>query len=246
MSDSSLSSTELTSQYLAQVTSDLEHNTKERERISAEITALQEQFAALQHDFAVLQNMRRALEGTSAAAEARAVPETAVPESPAEAVVPAPRKAGSRASGAGKRTAPKAAKATKTAKSATAPRSTAKKKQPAKKSTAAKSSAAATSPAAKSSGASTGAPKLVELVRRHLAEQKEPRSAAEITEALGKAYPERSVKTTVVRTTLESLVARNQAQRTKQGTSVFYTAPEATAANEAQAEAPAQDGQQES
>lgn len=33
---------------------------------------------------------------------------------------------------------------------------------------------------------------------------------------------------TVVRSTLEGLVARNQAQRSKQGTSVFYTAPEAS------------------
>jgi len=61
-----------------------------------------------------------------------------------------------------------------------------------------------------------------------LAGQSEPRSAAEITTALGQQYPERTVKTTVVRTTLEGLVARNQAQRTKQGASVFYTAPDAT------------------
>ncbi|WP_329238159.1 hypothetical protein [Streptomyces canus] len=31
-----------------------------------------------------------------------------------------------------------------------------------------------------------------------------------------------------MRTTLEGLVARNQAQRTKQGTSVFYTSPDAS------------------
>jgi hypothetical protein len=30
-----------------------------------------------------------------------------------------------------------------------------------------------------------------------------------------------------VRTTLEALVAKNHAQRAKQGTSVFYTAPDA-------------------
>ncbi|MGY1547719.1 hypothetical protein [Streptomyces sp. MN6] len=70
------------------------------------------------------------------------------------------------------------------------------------------------------------APKLVDLVRGHLAEQKEPRSAAEIAAALGQAHPGRTVKVTVIRSTLEGLVARNQAQRSKQGTSVFYTAPE--------------------
>jgi len=73
-------------------------------------------------------------------------------------------------------------------------------------------------------------PTLVDLVREHLTGQGEPRSAAEITSALDKQHPERNVKTTVVRTTLENLVAKNQAQRTKQGASVFYTAPEAAGA----------------
>src|SRR5690606_24980430 len=59
-------------------------------------------------------------------------------------------------------------------------------------------------------------PRLVDLVRGHLAEQGEPRSAAEIAEALGAAHPGRAVKTTVVRSTLEGLVARNRARRSKQ------------------------------
>ncbi|MFF4055324.1 hypothetical protein ACFYZ8_06985 [Streptomyces sp. NPDC001668] len=80
--------------------------------------------------------------------------------------------------------------------------------------------------AAKTSTAQPG-PTLVELVREHLAQQREPRSAAEISTALGGQHPERTIKTTVVRTTLEGLVARNQAQRTKQGSSVFYTTPDA-------------------
>jgi hypothetical protein len=79
---------------------------------------------------------------------------------------------------------------------------------------------------AKASTAASG-PTLVDLVRGHLAEQREPRSAAEVSTALGRQHPERTIKTTVVRTTLEGLVARNQAQRTKQGTSVFYTSPDA-------------------
>lgn len=71
-------------------------------------------------------------------------------------------------------------------------------------------------------------PTLVDLVRQHLANQREPRSAAEISTALDRQHPERTIKATVVRTTLEGLVARNQAQRTKQGTSVFYTSPDAS------------------
>ncbi|MER6922860.1 BlaI/MecI/CopY family transcriptional regulator [Streptomyces spiralis] len=65
-------------------------------------------------------------------------------------------------------------------------------------------------------------PKLVDLVREHVAEQNEPRSAAEVTTALGQAHPERHIKTTVVRTTLEGLVAKGQVRRTRQGRSVFY------------------------
>ncbi|MFE4334426.1 BlaI/MecI/CopY family transcriptional regulator [Streptomyces sp. NPDC056831] len=70
------------------------------------------------------------------------------------------------------------------------------------------------------------------MIHSHLEQQSEPRSATEISAALTKAHPDRGVKTTVVRTTLEGLVAKSQAQRTKQGSSVFYTA---TAASEAAA-----------
>lgn len=65
-------------------------------------------------------------------------------------------------------------------------------------------------------------PTLVALIRRYLAEQSEPCSAAEVAAALSEAHPDRVIKTTVVRTTLEGLVARSSAQRLKQGHSVFY------------------------
>ncbi|MFE1340015.1 hypothetical protein ACFW6K_20320 [Streptomyces sp. NPDC058733] len=275
MSDASVSATHLTSQYLAQVTSDLEHNTKERERIGAEISALQEQLAALEHDFGVLQNVRQALEG--ATPDATDTTNTDAAEDTASAaesvVVPAPRRSAARkprtgtgAGAAGKRTR---AKSTKTPATKTPATKTTATKTPAGKAPAAKAAqtkaaqtkapvakaAEAKAPAAKAaeakaagaarggakqkpaaakkstartSPAAGGAPKLVELVRQHLTEQKEPRSAAEVAEALGQAHPQRSFKTTVVRTTLESLVARNHAQRTKQGSSVFYTASEAS------------------
>ncbi|MGV9891336.1 hypothetical protein [Streptomyces sp. NPDC003395] len=287
MSDASVSATHLTSQYLAQVTSDLEHNTKERERIGAEISALQEQLAALEHDFGVLQNVRQALEG--ATPDATDTTSTDAAEDTASAaesvVVPAPRRSAARkprtgtgAGAAGKRTR---AKSTKTpATKSTATKSTATKtpagkapaakaaqtkaaqtkapaakaaeaKAPAAKAAEAKAAgaarggakqkqAAAKKSTARTSPAAGGAPKLVELVRQHLTEQKEPRSAAEVAEALGQAHPQRSFKTTVVRTTLESLVARNHAQRTKQGSSVFYTASEASQDNGSQAAPAAQ------
>ncbi|WP_426567282.1 hypothetical protein [Streptomyces canus] len=75
-----------------------------------------------------------------------------------------------------------------------------------------------------------GARERVRVLRSHLAGQSEPCSAAEIATALGQPYPGRGIKTTVVRTTLEGLVAKRQAQRTKQGLSVFHTATDAAGA----------------
>lgn len=82
-------------------------------------------------------------------------------------------------------------------------------------------------PATPKAGTTKARLTLVELIRRHLAEQGEPRSATEISTALGQAHPERGIKTKVVRVTLEGLVAKSQAQRTKQGASVYYTSPDA-------------------
>ncbi|MGW2646230.1 BlaI/MecI/CopY family transcriptional regulator [Streptomyces sp. NPDC001393] len=217
--------TELTSQYVSQVTNDLEHNVKEQERITAEIAALQEQLAALQHDQTILVNMRQALGVASSVGT----------PAPAEgAVVPAPRKKTATASGAHR--APKKAVPEQSGRRKQAARKPAatkpSTKPPAAKPAATKSSTTKSS-AAKATGQSAQ-PTLIELVRRHLAEQQEPRSAAEVAEALGKAHADREIQTKVIRTTLENLVARNTVQRSKQGSSVFYTlatAPESAAAN---------------
>ena len=199
MPETTTPATELTSQYAAQVTGDLERNVKEQERITADIASLQQQLAALQHDHAVLVNMRQALGITEAPAEPAATSESAT--------VPSPRKKAS-AARSGKQRA---------AKSAAAPQKAAAKK-----------------PAAKAEGATTAAqPTLVELIRRHLAESKEP----EISTALGQAHPERQITTKVVRVTLEGLVAKSQAERSKQGRSVFYTAPAPEPAGGPEAEA---------
>lgn len=200
MPENTTCTTELTSQYIAQVTADLERNVKEQERIRAEITALQEQLAALQQDHTVLVNMQQALGIAGTPAESAITPESAA--------VPSPRQqTGTEPSGK-----------QKTRKTTTAQASPAARK-PAPKKPAAKTAAAAKT--------KTARPTLVELIRRHLAEQSEPRSAAEISTALGQAHPERDIKAKVVRVTLEGLVAKSQAQRTKQGTSVYYTAPDA-------------------
>ncbi|MCX4902913.1 BlaI/MecI/CopY family transcriptional regulator [Streptomyces sp. NBC_00878] len=67
MSEVESATTELKSQYAAQVAADLERNTKEQERIGAEVAALQEQLHALQHDQALLVNLRRTLDTESPA-----------------------------------------------------------------------------------------------------------------------------------------------------------------------------------
>ncbi|MEU0391075.1 hypothetical protein [Streptomyces chartreusis] len=205
MPETTTPATELASQYIAQVTGDLEANVKEQERINAEIASLQEQLAALQHDHSVLVNMQQALGITTPPAGSAAKPESAA--------VPSPRRR----------------------KAAAAP----SEKQKARKSTAVPAKKTAKKPAAKAaSSAKAAQPTLVELIRRHLAEQKEPRSAAEISTALGQAHPDRDIAAKVVRVTLEALVAKSQAERTKQGRSVFYTAPapKPTAAAEADAQ----------
>ncbi|ALV38264.1 hypothetical protein [Streptomyces sp. CdTB01] len=181
--------TELTSQYSAQVASDLERNLKEQENLSGEIEALQARLASVQHDHTVLVNLQQAL-GVPAPAAA------AVAESAAS--MPAARKKTTGTSGSAKKSA--------------APRKRSGKKI-----------------AAEASATSSVSPTLVDLVREHLTGQSEPRSAAEITTALEQLHPERTVKTTVVRTTLEGLVAKSQAQRTKQGKSVYYTASDTAA-----------------
>ncbi|MCL7369034.1 hypothetical protein [Streptomyces ardesiacus] len=264
MSESTMqSATELASQYSVQVNDDLERNVKEQERVSAEITALQQQLAALQHDHALLVNMQQALGITSPAqspAAAEPAAGAATVPAPRGGTAAGPG-AGRRTRGKKAASSPKRATASKTgagpaakpaAKKAAGPAAKTQAKAatgapagaPAKASTktATKTTAkSGTKPAAKS-GAKSAAkkaparPTLVELVREHLAGQREPRSAAEVATALGEAHTGRTVKTTVVRTTLEGLVARNQAQRTKQGTSVYYTATEAPAPTPAPAQ----------
>ncbi|MFH9400907.1 hypothetical protein ACH4JS_14200 [Streptomyces sp. NPDC017638] len=259
--------TELASQYVSQVTKDLEHNVHEQERVTAEIASLQERLAALQHDHAILQNMQQAL-GIAASAGGAVVPaprqksggarrpdaKKPATRKPA-AKKPATAKASTAKTTAGKTTAAKTTAgntaAAKTTDAKTTAGNTAATKTTDAKTTAGNTAATKTTDAkttaAKTADAKASAepaqPTLVELVRRYLAEQKEPRSAAEVAEALGRAHPERAVQTKVVRTTLENLVARNGAHRSKQGSSVFYTVvtePARETPGDAEGTAPAQ------
>ncbi|MFG2310527.1 hypothetical protein ACGFS9_17910 [Streptomyces sp. NPDC048566] len=227
------SSTELTSQYTAQVVGDLERNAKEQERVGAEIEALQEQLDALRRDQAVLTSLQQAL-GASGQVGAG---------DPAGSAVPRQKTAGGASRTARSARAAKPSRTTE----AKRPRSRAGKPATAKGGTGAArgsaprgAKAAAGGTAGKKAAATpaSGQPTLVELIRGYLTEQGEPRSAAEVSAALGTTHPERRIKTNVVRTTLENLVARSHAHRTKQGTSVFYTATDGPGPATAPATAP--------
>ncbi|MGX1881519.1 hypothetical protein [Streptomyces sp. NPDC055287] len=67
-------------------------------------------------------------------------------------------------------------------------------------------------------------PPLRELVVAILTKHDEPRSAAEVTQELTEAHPDRTLSVTVVRNALEASVAKNQSERTKQQKSVYYRA----------------------
>ncbi|MCZ4507175.1 BlaI/MecI/CopY family transcriptional regulator [Streptomyces sp. ActVer] len=197
MSEVESATTELKTQYAAQVAADLERNTKEQERIGAEVAAFQEQLSALQHDQALLVNLQRTLGAESLEAG------SSEEESVTAAKPSLPRQASAETK-SGRRKKATAAKPKKAAAKTAEPK--------------------ASAPAAK-------LPTLVELIHNHLGRQSEPRSSAEISTALAQAHPDRDIKPKVVRTTVEGLVAKGHVQRTKQGSSVFYTAAETPAAD---------------
>ncbi|MGI5447239.1 hypothetical protein ACQEVM_15945 [Streptomyces sp. CA-243310] len=239
----------LKSQYADKVTADLDLNTAEQGRIRGEITSLQERLAGLEQDHELLVGMRAALGDN-----ALAVPGPRTGKKPATAVkatTPTRKQTGAKTATTGpvrKSTATKTSSAPKstTAKATTAKATTAKAAAP--KSTEAKAVAAvveskqsaakpvaakepvAKKPAAKKPVAkkATASDKnqvpLTELIHQHLTGQTEPKTAAEISQALAAAHPDRSLNDNLVRTSTERLVARSLVERAKQGSTVYYTA----------------------
>ncbi|MFC8361178.1 hypothetical protein ACFUIY_15045 [Streptomyces griseorubiginosus] len=204
MSDTVAAKNGVTTQYLARVADDLEQNLKEQERLGTEIAVLQSQLAELEADRTVLLNLQEAL----GAAPAPATSAPGAAESESAPAAPEPE------------SAPAATVVDKKDAAAPAKKARAKKPSAAPVRKPRKAKTAAAKPA------EPRQPSLVTLARDFLTSQTEPRSAAEIAEALAQEHPDRGIKKTVVRTTLEGLVAKNHAQRSKQGSSVFYTAPD--------------------
>ncbi|WP_394428324.1 hypothetical protein [Streptomyces sp. SGAir0957] len=221
-------------QYAAQVAADLERNAKEQEEIGTELETLQAKLQALQEDQAILVSMQQAL-GAEEAAAAVAKPQRRKSAAGTGAKSAAPKRKQPRAT----KTASAKTTSAKAAPSAKAPSAKAtSEKATSEKATSEKAtSTKATSPARPARKASASAqPTLVTLVQEYLKEQKEPRSAAELADALAAAHPERTFKKPVVRTTVEGLVAKGLAQRSKQGSSVFYSTPEQAKSPEPAAE----------
>ncbi|MFD1277082.1 hypothetical protein ACFQ51_50545 [Streptomyces kaempferi] len=159
--------TELQSQYAAQLTADLERNTKEQERISAEVTALQELLEALRRDQDLLVNLRRTLgdEGPAAAgakAAEAAVTVASVPRQASAAPKSKPVKQQQKAAAAKPAKASEAVKATKPVKAVKAVKAVKTTSR------SAGTKAAAKTPAPAPALAAAGKPTLVELIHDHL------------------------------------------------------------------------------
>ncbi|MCX5083848.1 hypothetical protein ACWCRC_43395 [Streptomyces sp. NPDC001940] len=202
MTDNPVTITSVTSQYTTQVAQDLELNNKEQERIGAELSALQAQLKILQDDQSVLHSIQKTLDSRPASTPSTPEPSTSLPQQ-----------------ASGKNTTARRAPSKKAAAKAPSTKKTTVRAK--------KDKTQGTEPKAATASAQ---PTLIALIRTHLDQQKEPRSAAEVTSALTEAHPQRTIKTTVVRTTLENLVAKSQAHRSKQGASVLYTSAAVQAA----------------
>ncbi|MFJ6052552.1 hypothetical protein [Streptomyces sp. NPDC092307] len=187
--------------YAQQIAGDLAANRSAQEERRAELERLQQELGELGEGEKVLLRMQDAL---GIAAQSSAAPTGGRGTKPA--AVPSAR------------TAVKATK--KKPQPAPAAAAAPVKAPRPRKATAASSGTGTTSAEVKEAA---GGPSWLELVTAVLAGRTEPRSAAEVTEAIGAAHPTRKVQAAVIRNTLEQGVARGLLERSKQGRSVYYS-----------------------
>jgi hypothetical protein len=183
---------DLKTQYTDRISEDLARNEAERARIENEITALQAELITLNDNRLVLERMQASLAGGTSEEPAVAA------ASPVTTVpVPAPVK--------------KAAKKV--------PR----QKSPAKAKPGPKPKPKTPAQSPDSTKTASEGPTLIELITVHLSHSEDtPRSASEVVSGLQQRYPGREFNAKVVRNTLEALVAKGRAERTRQKRSVFY------------------------
>ncbi|MFT2016882.1 BlaI/MecI/CopY family transcriptional regulator [Streptomyces sp. 796.1] len=187
----------------ASVESVLRHMDEQRAELVDQLAELQNRLEQLDSSKALLLTYIGSSDGASQAPEGSAEKADEPQAAAATATVPGARRA---ASSTARRTG------TRTARSGAAGRGKSRKKSPASK---------AGSPARGRRG---------QVIVDYLAEHGEPRSATEVTATLQERHPEEEWSRAGVRESLEHLVSKNQAQRTTQGRSVFYSAAASGAA----------------
>lgn len=182
--------------YAQQIAGDLLENQTAQELVRSELQRLQEELHQLEDNSRVLLKMQEALGVPAETASSQTTDRGAK-----RAAVPSARSA----SPAGKKVS--AAKTAAPAKAAAPAKTPRAKKQPVE-----------VTPTTKDTG-----PSWLELITTVFAGQTEPKSAAEVTESVSTAHPERKVQAAVIRNTLEQAVSRGLLERSKQGRSVYYT-----------------------
>ncbi|MFE4692718.1 hypothetical protein ACFRH6_22045 [Streptomyces sp. NPDC056749] len=184
----------ISADYAQRITDDLAANRSEQDRARAELTRLQDELIQLEEGEQILVKMQEVL-GTSEK--------------------PAPRKNKARKASVSVPAARRAKSGTAAGKAASTPKSRARAGEKASNVKTTASRTAAPKGAAE--------PTWRELVTGYLADQREPKSAAEVAAALTEAHPQRTTQVTVVRNTLEQGVAHGLLERSKQGRSVYYS-----------------------
>ncbi|MCF3136974.1 hypothetical protein [Streptomyces olivochromogenes] len=198
--------------YAGRFASELEANRGEQESLRVRLEQLQaEEEVLLRLQSALAAVTAGPGSAVSGAAEAAVTEPQDLTHAPEEAAVPQPRHQETSSPGA------------------SAKKSTVKRTAPARK---AAKKTTAKDPADKSAADKAAEPSLGDLLKQILDRHPgQPRTAAEVTSELEKEYPERARNTTIVRNTLERLVAKSAVERTKQKSTVLYTSQGAAAAD---------------
>jgi predicted transcriptional regulator len=222
MSEAVLNGESLQTRYVAEVAADLQKNAENHQRVTALIAELQGQLKVLERDREMLLHLQAAISSKNGSSAPRHLEEAGAdagaPEQDATEVGPVNGKAGAEAPGT------KASRVAKKAVLSLVGKSTPSKPE------------AKNGKATDKAGPGT-APTLVELVHDYLGQQTEPKSVAEVAEAV--STPQRPVAGTGARAALEGLVKKSAVVRSRQGSSVYYeTVAQAQQADAAISDAP--------
>ncbi|MDX3072575.1 hypothetical protein [Streptomyces sp. MI02-7b] len=220
----------------ARIAADLDSNAREQEGVRAQISELQDHLAKLGREHEWLTQLQSTEPAESAAATRRhevtgaaeATPEAPItptaPTAPVDAVAPKAKKTTPKTTAKATATTATAAE-TVTEPAVPRPRG-GRKKAPVQTPTRERRKSAVRARKPESG------PTLVSLLEEILSTSHEPRMVSEVVNILTEQHPDRAAKTQVVRNTLEALVAKGLAERTRKQGSVFYT-PVAPAGNKA-------------